>query len=143
MCSEQFYEDCAKKFEFFFHKTSLHGFSYIVNRTLFYYDRILWTIIIGVQIYFCYFYAELYLHRRNTYPILLAYDTKSTFVSEVRFIVKSIKCTLKKTNDSSKLNTKKNKKLNDICLFVCINILDNFFIVFFFLFLFFFYKFSI
>lgn len=81
------YKNGAKKIETFFCKTSLHGFSYVVNRTLCLFDRLLWTIMIGMQIYFCHFYAKLYLQRRSTYPILLAYDTKSTFVAEVKIIL--------------------------------------------------------
>lgn len=64
-------------------KTSLHGFSYLVNRSLAISDRLLWSVIIAIQIFFCYRYATYIFNKRNSNPVLMAYDTKATLASEV------------------------------------------------------------
>lgn len=74
---------CGGKFINFASKTSLHGFSYIVNRNLSLISHILWTIVICSQLYACYYFTLLTIERRNKHPILLAYDTRPTSIANV------------------------------------------------------------
>lgn len=76
-----------KRIEYLFANTSLHGFPYIVNRSLNFIERILWICVIIVQLYFCYRYEKLILDRRSSHPILLAYDTRASFDIEVNNLI--------------------------------------------------------
>lgn len=79
LCLENF----LKSFQNFSSQTSLHGFSYIVNKTLSFSSRVLWLVVVAVQLYACYYYAFLIIARKNVHPVLLAFDSKSTFAAEV------------------------------------------------------------
>lgn len=48
-----------KRIKNVFQNTSLHGFSYILNKNVFHLDRCVWIGFIFIQFYFCYRYAIL------------------------------------------------------------------------------------
>lgn len=83
MSFNKFLINLIEKFHNFCSKTSFHGFPYIVNGKLSCGGRILWGFILGAQLYACYFYATLIFERKNAHPVLLAFDSKSTLVSDV------------------------------------------------------------
>lgn len=80
---KQFVANIFYRFKYFCSNTSLNGFCYIANNTLFLFDHILWTTIIILQIYFCYQYSIMIFQRINSHPVLEAFDTKDTFAHEV------------------------------------------------------------
>lgn len=76
-------ENITNRFKDFCLKTSLHGFSYILNRDLIFFDRLLWAVAIIVQLVICYEYTRVIFERRSSHPILDAFETKYTLSYQV------------------------------------------------------------